>query len=80
MSVQTTCQKTKNVGIDITKIKTAVTGSGFVLPKPVKPQLFALFANAKLAKLVLLGRKRQNYLRLKMSQITQCLILFRYSA
>ncbi len=53
------------------------TGSMVVM---LKPELLPLFANAKLTKLMLLGRKPLNYLRLKKPQITQCLILFRYGA
>lgn len=45
-----------------------------------QPWLFPVFDNAKLTKQELLGKIWRNYLRLKKSQITQCLTLFQYCA
>ncbi len=74
-SIQKTCQEEKKVGVY--KEDKDVTGSWVEM---LKPQLSSLFANAELTKLMLLGRKRLNYLRLKKPQITECLILFRCRA
>ena len=64
-SIQKYVKQKKKVERGKKEIKIDVTRSGAVLLKPVKPQLFLLFANAELTELELLGRERLNYLRLK---------------
>lgn len=72
-------QTDTEVGLGLKKIRIEVIWSWVVLLKPVKPQLFPLFAIAN-SRIVFPSRERPYYLRLKQSQITRCLILFRYSA